>query len=85
MSRLGDPNTKDEMIDEMRAHQEELKDENGVVCQICRLRDACFPFVMFEIMMKMDISIHSIKNFVVRDDDIFVLDYAKSGRMAAHY
>ena len=78
---MGDPNTKDETVERMRSSTEDLKDENGVVCQMLRLKDACFPFGMFDSMLKMEmVSIHSIKNFAVRDDDIFVLDYAKSGK-----
>ena len=78
--RLGKPETADAMFDEMMANLDDLTDENGVGIQVVYLKDATLPDAFFRAMKKMKMmNLHSIKDFPVRDNDVFVLDYAKSG------
>lgn len=59
----------------------ELKDEYGEVCKVVHFIDGTMPISGFHLMEKFpSMGMHDLRKMSVRNDDIFVLDYAKSGR-----
>lgn len=81
---FADPKTKDDIIEKLKANVKVLEDENGVTCSVIPLKDGALPahMVLAGMSGPMGMKKQDIRNMPIRDDDIIVIDYPKTGKIS---
>lgn len=77
---LADPSTNDEAVEKIKACVNVVEDENGETCRMAVFKDVVIPesLLLAGRLMK-GLGLHDIRNTPLREDDIMVIDYPKSG------
>ena len=81
MVRFSDPSQKDELMQGLEIYKEVLEDENGETFEIIPIKDAVIAKAWFlSDKLPKGFGFHDIRKLPIRDDDIVVCDYVKSGK-----
>ena len=81
MVRISDQSQKDELMKGLESYKEVLEDENGETFEIIPIKDAVIAKALFlSDKLPKGFGFHDIRKLPIRDDDIVVCDYAKTGK-----
>lgn len=82
MVQLNDPNQREHILQKVNENVVTVEDENGEVFRIVKCVDFAVPKgILFGRGSSMGITVQYLREIEVRNDDIFICDYSKTGKL----